>query len=326
MSNSKFIKGQKNITTQKVDKSYEDGKIYMIRYVKNGEKNEADENNQSNIDDIIDINNNIDKVYIGSTCDTLSNRLIHHVKEYNGYLKKKRRYCSSFKILELGNYDIVLLENYPCSCRDELLLREAEYITVGMEEGTCVNTQIPKNINNPIIIRDLYQRGKIYKIISKHTNKIYIGSTIQKLNERLSGHVKDCKKYKTGYMHYTSSFDIIGLGDYEIVLLETYPCNTNKELLIKEQEYIDRFRDICVNKQNAVKDPNYQSKYNLRNKELRRIKSKIYRDAHKTEISEKGKLYWIKKGTECMAKKKDNKIKKMNDILNNKLGDLELDL
>ena len=33
-----------------------------------------------------------------------------------------------------------------------------------------------------------YKKGKIYKLISKHTNKIYVGSTTLDLNIRLHKH------------------------------------------------------------------------------------------------------------------------------------------
>ena len=39
-----------------------------------------------------------------------------------------------------------------------------------------------------------YQNGKIYKITSKQTDDVYIGSTIQELNKRLIHHKA---KYKT---------------------------------------------------------------------------------------------------------------------------------
>lgn len=268
---------------------YENGKIYMI------------------------VSSHTDKIYIGSTCNTMSERLITHLKDYRQYIKKKKAYCTSYDIIKLGDYDIKLLENYPCDTDDELKFREAEYIIDNLD--ICVNKQIPKNISDPLMRKNKYANGKIYKIVSKHTHMIYIGSTMQSLAQRISGHRKDHKKYKIGYIHYTSSYNILDKGDYEIIELEKYPCNSNEELLLKEQEYIDKFRDICVNKQNAVKDPNYQSKYNLRNKEIRKIKSKIYREAHKEEISEKGKLYWIDKGKEIMAKKKEKKINDKNKAI-----------
>ena len=42
-----------------------------------------------------------------------------------------------------------------------------------------------------------YQQGKIYKLISSETDKIYIGSTCKKyLSQRLQDHKTDYKKWK----------------------------------------------------------------------------------------------------------------------------------
>ena len=92
---------------------------------------------------------------------------------------------------------------------------------------------------------------KIYKIKSSQTDKIYIGSTKQKLEKRLSGHVSDYKawsKLNNNNLPYITSFDIVQLDDYEIELIETFTCETNKEKLRKEGEHIKLNKLICVNK------------------------------------------------------------------------------
>ena len=92
---------------------------------------------------------------------------------------------------------------------------------------------------------------KIYKIVSSLTDKIYIGSTKQTLTERLRGHVSKYKawsKLNNNNLPYITSFDIVQLDDYEIVLIETFTCETNKEKLRKEGEHIKLNKVICVNK------------------------------------------------------------------------------
>jgi hypothetical protein len=92
-----------------------------------------------------------------------------------------------------------------------------------------------------------YQRGKIYKIVDNTTDKIYIGSTCENtLARRLAGHVKDYKYYLNSKTHYVSSFDILANADYDIILIELYPCNSKDELLARERHYKDTL--ICVNK------------------------------------------------------------------------------
>lgn len=73
-----------------------------------------------------------------------------------------------------------------------------------------------------------YDNGKIYKINSKHSDKVYIGSTYHKLNWRFSVHKSNHKKYNC------SVSELFKLGDCKIELIENYPCKNRKELEIRE--------------------------------------------------------------------------------------------
>lgn len=92
-----------------------------------------------------------------------------------------------------------------------------------------------------------YQNGKIYKIVNKQNDDIYIGSTYEKLSRRFSKHKHDFKRYNNGTFHYISSFEIFKTNSAEIILIEDYPCNSKKELCDREAYYIREFN--CVNKQ-----------------------------------------------------------------------------
>lgn len=92
-----------------------------------------------------------------------------------------------------------------------------------------------------------YNNGKIYKLVSQNTDMIYIGSTVQLLIERKKRHISDIKR-GTGI----SSANMFIWGDCEIDLIENYPCNSKKELVEREQYYIDLYSDYCVNKNRAV--------------------------------------------------------------------------
>ena len=91
-----------------------------------------------------------------------------------------------------------------------------------------------------------YIDSKIYKIIDNTNQNIYIGSTIQSLRQRLSGHEHDARKYKDGYG--CGSQDIIKNGDYKIELVEAVPCESLQELHKHEQKWIDRHQGQLVNK------------------------------------------------------------------------------
>ena len=81
-----------------------------------------------------------------------------------------------------------------------------------------------------------YQQAKIYKIECNISGKIYVGSTCEPtLARRLAGHVGDYKRYLNGNYHYVSSFDILANNDYDIVLVESYPCDSKDELYSRER-------------------------------------------------------------------------------------------
>ena len=82
-----------------------------------------------------------------------------------------------------------------------------------------------------------YQDGKIYKIVDNTNGNVYIVSTCKKyLSSRLACHVLDYKKSLVS-KYYITSFDIIKNGNYDIVLIEKYPCE-DKEDLHKRERFI----------------------------------------------------------------------------------------
>ena len=86
------------------------------------------------------VDNTNGDIYIGSTCEpTLSRRLANHICDYKKYLEGKKENITSFQIFDNNNYDIILIENYPCERKDELHARERYYI----ESLKCVNKQFP---------------------------------------------------------------------------------------------------------------------------------------------------------------------------------------
>ena len=94
-----------------------------------------------------------------------------------------------------------------------------------------------------------YRHGKIYKIVSNKTGLVYIGSTCNTLTQRIAQHERDYKQYqKTGkkYNIYMTSFKILKYGNYQIQLVENYPCKNSKELHEREKYWIEKTN--CINK------------------------------------------------------------------------------
>jgi len=142
-----------------------------------------------------------------------------------------------------------------------------------------------------------YQKSKIYKIISPHTDKCYVGSTTKdRLSNRLAGHRSDLKNGKN-----MSSKYILEFGDYEIVLLELYPCNSKDELHARERHYVETLD--CVNKQipnrskkeyrlkNKDNFKEYNKEYNLKNKDKRKEYNKEWYIKNKDKLNEINKEY-----------------------------------
>jgi len=141
----------------------------------------------------------------------------------------------------------------------------------------------------------------------------------------MSQHRLDFKKGK----NITSKY-ILELGDYEIVLLELYPCNSKDELHMRERYYIEALD--CVNKQipnrsqkewcikNKDKISEYQTEYRLNNKDKSKEYHKELYIKNKDAITENRK---IKITCDCgkeVAKCKiarHKKSKRHIDIINN---------
>lgn len=133
-----------------------------------------------------------------------------------------------------------------------------------------------------------YQLGKVYELTSIHTNRKYIGSTCEKyLSGRLGGHVSQYKRYLAGKFNNVKSFEILEHGDYQINLLESYPCNNKAELLARERYWIENTEN-CVNK--CIPGRTFAEYYDD-NKEQLKLRSRSYHHTHKDQIKAKSATY-----------------------------------
>lgn len=158
-----------------------------------------------------------------------------------------------------------------------------------------------------------YQLGKIYKLISDQTEKIYIGSTCQKyISYRLSGHKADFENWKIGKRHgKCSSFELLNYDDVQVILLENYPCNSKAELEARERYYIEQNKEIVINKIIPTRTP---KEYREENKETRLEKKRLYHHAHKKECNEKSRNYYETHKEEQLQKQKERYDKDKDEI------------
>ena len=83
-----------------------------------------------------------------------------------------------------------------------------------------------------------YQEGKIYKIYNTINDDIYIGSTSQKLCERMRQHRNDYKSSPRFNMLIYKAIREHGVENFYIELIDKYPCNDKDELRKTEGEYM----------------------------------------------------------------------------------------
>jgi hypothetical protein len=157
-----------------------------------------------------------------------------------------------------------------------------------------------------------YQKGKIYKIVSPHTDKIYIGSTCKEyLSQRLAKHKSDFKVWLKNGKHNVTSYRLLELGEVEILLLETYPCNSKDELISRERHWYDLNKELSINKNRSSisneEKIEFKNEHYIKNKEHYSQLHRQYCENHKDEIKQYRKEYdkeyrKIKYDCECGSK------------------------
>ena len=133
------------------------------------------------------IDNSNDKVYIGSTCRSLNQRLSEHKSGYKRFLKGLYYNTKSFDIIKNNDYKIDLIENCKIKTKEELIERERYYI----ENNDCLNKIIPgrtekewrdANKDKILIKRGDYYNDNKDKIIK--SQKAYNNKNKDELNEK----------------------------------------------------------------------------------------------------------------------------------------------
>ena len=143
-------------------KDYTNGKIYAIRSFQT------------------------DDIYIGSTIQPLCVRMAEHRRDYKQYLNGKYHFVSSYKIVQNDDAYIELLENYPCSCKDELNKREGELIR---ENKNCVNKCIAGRT-----VKQYYEENKEKRQQYYQENKDKISAYMQQYRQDNKDKISACKK------------------------------------------------------------------------------------------------------------------------------------
>ena len=148
-------------------------------------------------------------------------------------------------------------------------------------------------------------------ITTENSNDIYVGSTTLTLKARLQKH--ECH-YRTGI--YCSSSEIIKQGNYKIILIKNFACDSKEDLEFEETRFQ---RDmVCVNKNLArltdEEKKEYKKQYDFENKnEIREYKKQYYLE-NKNEINEKNKQYYFENKERLNEKNKQYYLENKNEI------------
>mgnify|MGYP000162006066 CR=1 FL=1 len=121
-----------------------------------------------------------------------------------------------------------------------------------------------------------YANGKIYKIVGED-GSVYFGSTTQCLKLRMGQH-----RYNKGT---TAHQKIISQMDWNMILVENYPCESKKELLDREATYIRE--NPCVNREIPGRTG---KEYSADNREEKLVYNKKYNEDHREERLEYAKI------------------------------------
>ena len=128
-----------------------------------------------------------------------------------------------------------------------------------------------------------YKQGKIYKIECNVTGLIYIVSTCKKkLSQRMSEHRSNYRKHMKGKKKYLSSFKVMENNDYDIILIEDFPCNSKDQLFARERYYTNEIECVNIRK-------NQGRCLELGKKEYDKERKKEYRDKNTEKIKIRSK-------------------------------------
>jgi hypothetical protein len=93
-----------------------------------------------------------------------------------------------------------------------------------------------------------YSKGKIYRIASERTTKIYVGSTTQPLLKRFSAHRSSHKRFVTGLQwNGCTASEILKYGDARIELVENGQFENKLAMEKRELQVIVDNLPIVVN-------------------------------------------------------------------------------
>jgi len=216
---------------------YQNGKIYKITNSENKE------------------------IYIGSTCHSLNCRMNGHRSDF-----KRGKTISSREILKYQDPLIVLIEDYPCNSKDELLKREQFYIL----NNDCVNKNIPARND---------EQKKEYK---SEIDKEYRKSNKESISIKSKNRYATNEEYKAKRKAASDVFRNNPENKETIIEQKKDWYEANKDRLIEQKKDWYKAHKEEIKAKNMA---HYEA-----NKEAINEKKMAYYEANKEAINEKKRL------------------------------------
>ena len=223
---------------------YEKGKIYKI------------------------VSPDFEKCYIGSTTEPLSKRMERHRKLYKTYLETGNvdtRVRLIFDEYGIENCKILLIQNYPCESKEELLRKEGEYIQAMQCVNKCVAGRTPAEYK------------ELYKDYFKQKRQEYYDKNKEYILNRNSEYKQQHKEQIDQRRH------------------EYYEQNKQQINEENKQYYNNNFDKIKQQK----------AKYADNNKEYLAEKRKEWCNANRGYVKQRSDKYYQEKQDSICAKKKE---------------------
>ncbi len=160
-------------------------------------------------------------------------------------------------------------------------------------------------------VDEKYQRTLVYGIICLITGEMYVGSTCETLDTRIRKHIqhRNC-----------SAWQILERGNYKTYVIQHYPCNTKREMLVREggwqRAYKASFGEKLVNEriEGCFKDDSpealqvYNKEYYKEHKEKDNARSNKYYAEHKEKVKRPWTCDWCNKTMTTGSRHRHKKI------------------
>lgn len=190
-----------------------------------------------------------DKFYYGSSIKEPMEKRAAHV--YDAKRGAQGKAYDFFRSVGSEKIKLEVVQRVDCSNETQLKIQENEYIKRYLDDPKCLNhfmalTKTPKN--------NRYEEGKIYIIHKENCSLIYLGSTIQSLEERKKNHDTYRKEGESALCKLARKYG--GITSFNISLWENWPCNSRRQLEEREQFWKDCFpEEVLFNQNNALTTP-----------------------------------------------------------------------